>query len=65
MEESKLLEIIIQYYKAIGISEPTNDDKFFVNNIELKLAEALIKDFGNITAKKVAAIISAMTNIYQ
>lgn len=65
MEESKLLEIIIQYYKAIGINEPTRDDKFFVNKIELKLAEALIEDFGDITAKRVAAIISAMTNIYQ
>lgn len=60
MEESKLLEIIIQYYKALGISEPTMDDKFFVNNIELKLAEALIKDFGDVTAKGVAAIITAV-----
>lgn len=60
MEESILLETIIQFYKALGISEPTDDDKFFVNNIELKLAEALIKDFGDVTAKRVAEIISVV-----
>lgn len=57
MEESKLLETLIQFYKALKISTSTDNDKFFVRNIENKLAESLIKDFGNNRALKVANII--------
>lgn len=61
MENSKLLETIIQFYKAIGTNEPTCEDNFFVSHIELKLAESLIKDFGQDTALKVANVIRSVT----
>ena len=62
MEESYLLETLISYYKKLRLTKPSEEERFYVLNIELRLAEALIKDFGEENALKVANVIKAMSD---
>lgn len=61
MEESKLLKTLISFYKKLEIENPTTDDKFFVQNIHLFLAQDILYDFGEAVSKQLANVILATT----
>lgn len=63
MDKSKLLKTLISFYKKLEIESPTADDKFFVQNIHLFLAQAILYDFRGETSKQLANVILASIEI--
>ena len=61
MEQYKTVEIIEKYKNLIDMTEPTEEEKFFVYNYALMLAESLMFDLGDETAKKLGKILLAIS----
>lgn len=55
---TKTLILLNKYYDTLNKDDPDNEDKFFVNYIELFLAQSLIQDFNDDTIKKLGHILS-------
>lgn len=63
MEESKLSKTLITFYKKLEIENPTVEDKFFVKNIHLSLAQSILYDFGEEVSKQLANVILASIEV--
>lgn len=65
MNKSKTIETLEKYYHiletAIHNDNISDNDKFFVFNIELELAKSIIQEFDEKSSKKLGQILAIMT----
>lgn len=61
MVTSKTITTITDFYNTLEKENPTDDEKFFVCNVELDLAKSLIQEFDIETARRLANIIISVT----
>lgn len=61
VEMQKLQELINKFNNALLKEEPTEDERFFVTNIELELAKSILQDLTSNSARKLGKILLSMT----
>ena len=59
MNESKTIQTLEKYYDISKNDPESEDDKFFVRNIEFDLAKSLMQEFGEKTCHKLAKMLLA------
>lgn len=65
MENSKTIKTINDFYSIVQKGRKidlTDDEKFFICNIELELAKSIIQEFDFGTSKKLANVILSVSH---
>lgn len=66
MNTSKIIQTIDKFYTNINKSNPDNlsdEENFFIHHVEFELAQSIIRELGETTAKKMANIILADADV--
>ena len=62
MNIQKTIDTLNYFSSLCGIDrEPTKEEKYFVDNIEIEIAKSILHDFGHDSSKKIAKVILAVT----
>lgn len=62
IKNSKTIKTIQEYYNIVNqdFNELSDDERFLVYNIEFDLAKSILQEFGDVSAMKVAKILSGV-----
>lgn len=63
---TEIIKTINKFYTNINKPNPDNlsdEEKFFIHHVEFELAQSIIRELGEITAKKLANIILADVDV--
>ena len=59
----KTAEIINHYNELIGITQASDDDNFFVSQLEMFLAQALLQDLRSNSCRKLGNILISISDL--